>query len=94
VLALKKKKMIEQELNKIDGMKMILEQQKLSLEGNLFNLELFFNYKWIGAAFDQDIFSALSTADKAIKAQQKDITIEKFEDLKESMDVQFFSDFL
>ncbi len=50
--------MLEQEINKVDGMKMLLEQQKLSLEG---------------AAFDSDIFTALSTADKAIKEQQKEM---------------------
>ncbi len=35
VLALKKKKLLEQELNKIDGMKMLLEQQRMQLEGTL-----------------------------------------------------------
>lgn len=33
VLALKKRKLVEQEMNKIDGMKMLMEQQKLQLEG-------------------------------------------------------------
>lgn len=33
ILALKKKKLVEQEMHKIGGMKMLLEQQKLQLEG-------------------------------------------------------------
>jgi hypothetical protein len=33
ILALKKKKMNDQEMNKIDGMKLLLEQQKHQLEG-------------------------------------------------------------
>ena len=37
VLSLKKKKLLDQELNKIDGMKMLLEQQKVQLEGNRHN---------------------------------------------------------
>ena len=32
VLALKKHKLVEQELNKMDGMRMMLEQEKLALE--------------------------------------------------------------
>ena len=35
ILALKKKKLIDQELNKIDGMKMLMEQQRLQFEGIL-----------------------------------------------------------
>ena len=35
VLALKKRKLVDQEMNKIDGMKMLMEQQKLELEGTL-----------------------------------------------------------
>ena len=38
IMALKKKKLIEQEMNKIDGMKVLLEQQKLQLEGSVLGL--------------------------------------------------------
>lgn len=41
VLALKKKKLVEQEMNKIDGMKMLMEQQKLQLEGIIAILHTF-----------------------------------------------------
>eukprot|EP01022_Parablepharisma_sp_SALTPOND_P004858 TRINITY_DN121133_c0_g1_i1.p4 TRINITY_DN121133_c0_g1~~TRINITY_DN121133_c0_g1_i1.p4 ORF type:complete len:195 (-),score=51.12 TRINITY_DN121133_c0_g1_i1:2564-3148(-) len=71
ILALKKKKLAEQELNKIGGMKMLLEQQKLQLEGS---------------AFDGDIFATLKTAGAAITEVRKGIDVEQFEQLKEDIE--------
>lgn len=72
ILALKKRKLVEQEMNKIDGMKMLLEQQKLQLEG---------------AAFDGDIFGALKTAGEAITQVRAGVNIDEFEKLKEDIEV-------
>lgn len=41
LLAMKKKKLVDQEMNKIDGMKMLMEQQKYQLEGK-YAILLFF----------------------------------------------------
>ena len=71
ILALKKKKLVEQEINKISGMKMLMEQQKLQLEG---------------AAFDGDIFSTLKTAGEAISDVRKKVDIEQFEKMKEDVE--------
>ena len=54
-MALKKKKMNEQEMNKIDGMRMLLEQQKISIES---------------ASMDSDVFGALQTSNKALQGIQ------------------------
>ncbi len=71
ILALKKKKLVEQEINKIGGMKMLLEQQKLQLEG---------------ASFDGDIFATLKTAGSALTEVRKGIDVEQFEKLKEDIE--------
>ena len=73
VLALKKKKMIEGEYNKISGMKLMLEQQKVQIEATI---------------NDVDIFTALKKGNDAIKEIGKQVNIEKFEDLKDDLQEQ------
>jgi len=70
---LRKKKLYEQELVKIDGMKFMLEQQKLALEQ---------------ASQDADVFGTLKEADQAVKQASKGVSVEAFEDLKDAMDEQ------
>ncbi len=74
ILALKKKKLVDQEMNKIDGMKMLLEQQKLQLEG---------------ASFDGDIFVALKGAGEAITQVRAGVNIDEFEKMKEDIEVTY-----
>ncbi len=38
---MKKKKMVEKEISKLEGMQMMLEQQKLQLESNMNNKHVF-----------------------------------------------------
>ena len=73
LFALRKKKLYEQELTKIDGMKFMLEQQKLALEQ---------------AAVDHDVFGTLKASDAAIKEASIGVSADAFEELKDSMDEQ------
>lgn len=60
---MKKMKMLEQEINKCEGMRILLEQQRISLEGNCHD-------NISGAQQNVDIFDTLTGADKAIKQVQ------------------------
>lgn len=73
ILALKKKKMLEGEFNKISGMKLMLEQQRVQIEATI---------------NDADIFTALKKGNEAITAVGKEINIENFEDLREDLQEQ------
>ena len=76
VLALKKKKMYDQEINKLGGMRILMEQQKMAIESSMTN---------------QDIFSALSEGATQIESLQNQAGIEKFEDLKDKIEEQMQS---
>lgn len=73
ILALKKKKMFEGEFNKISGMKLMLEQQKVQIEATI---------------NDADIFTALKKGNDAINAVGKQVNIDSFQDLKEDLEEQ------
>ena len=73
VLALKKKKMIEGEYNKISGMKLMLEQQKVQIEATINDVE---------------IFTALKEGNDAIRNIGRQVNIENFEDLREDLQEQ------
>ena len=71
VLCLKKRKLVDQEMNKIGGMKMLMEQQKAQLES---------------ASFDGDIFATLKTAGEALTVVRQGVNVEQFEKLKEDIE--------
>ena len=73
ILSLKKKKMMEGEFNKISGMKLMLEQQKVQIEASI---------------NDVDIFKALKQGNDAIKDVNKDVNIDSFQDLKDELEEQ------
>lgn len=73
ILALKKKKMLEGEYNKISGMKLMLEQQKVQIEATI---------------NDADIFGALKKGNEAINAVGQQVNIESFQDLREDLEEQ------
>lgn len=65
-LLLKKKKMIEKEISKLEGMQMMLEQQKLQLESTQNNTH---------------VFQTMNEATKAAEKLQKESNIDQFEDI-------------
>jgi charged multivesicular body protein 4 len=69
VQCMKRKKMYEKENDKYDGMIMMMEQQKITLESMNLN---------------QDVFAALKEATDVVKNNTK-VDIEKFEDLKDDI---------
>ena len=73
ILALKKKKMLEGEFNKIAGMRLMLEQQKVQVDA---------------AGNDIDIFKALKEGNEFIKENIKSVNINSFEDLKDQLEDQ------
>eukprot|EP00826_Nyctotherus_ovalis_P036303 TRINITY_DN3206_c0_g1_i6.p2 TRINITY_DN3206_c0_g1~~TRINITY_DN3206_c0_g1_i6.p2 ORF type:complete len:214 (+),score=89.77 TRINITY_DN3206_c0_g1_i6:154-795(+) len=73
ILALKKKKMFEGEYNKISGMKLMLEQQKVQIEATI---------------NDADIFTALKKGNEAINAVSQQVNIDSFQDLKDDLEEQ------
>eukprot|EP00826_Nyctotherus_ovalis_P011445 TRINITY_DN12983_c0_g7_i1.p2 TRINITY_DN12983_c0_g7~~TRINITY_DN12983_c0_g7_i1.p2 ORF type:complete len:214 (-),score=100.01 TRINITY_DN12983_c0_g7_i1:4-645(-) len=73
ILALKKKKMFEGEFNKISGMKLMLEQQKVQIEASI---------------NDADIFTALKKGNEAINTVNKEVNIDNFQELKDDLEEQ------
>eukprot|EP00826_Nyctotherus_ovalis_P038315 TRINITY_DN3583_c0_g1_i9.p1 TRINITY_DN3583_c0_g1~~TRINITY_DN3583_c0_g1_i9.p1 ORF type:complete len:171 (-),score=74.48 TRINITY_DN3583_c0_g1_i9:169-681(-) len=67
ILALKKKKMFEGEFNKISGMRLMLEQQKIQLEASV---------------SEGDIFNALKAGNVVIAQLSQKADVEDFENLK------------
>lgn len=65
-LLLKKKKMIEKEISKLEGMQMMLEQQKLQLESTQNNA---------------NVFTTMKHATQAAEKLQKQSDIDQFEDI-------------
>ncbi len=71
--SLKQAKMQEKELGKLDGMKILLEQQKMAIESSV---------------FDQNVFQGLSEGQKAVENLTKQTNIEQFEDLRDKIEDQ------
>ena len=70
---MQKKKMLEKQAAKLDGQMILLEQQKMMIEQSL---------------GDASVFSALSDASKATEQLNKQLDIDKLEDIKEKLDDQ------
>ena len=73
IFALRKKKLYEQELGKLDGMKFMLEQQKMALESS---------------SIDESVFRELKNSNDIVKEQSKKVSVEALEELKDSMEEQ------
>ena len=73
VTALKTSKMKDAEMVKLEGMKLMIEQNKMQIES---------------AAMDSEVFSALKTSNDVIKQQNAAASIEAFDDLKADMEEQ------
>ena len=70
IIALKKSKMKAGEIAKLEGQQLIIEQQKIALEG---------------AKFDGGVMNALSTGTSALKQVQAEVNIDKLDDLKDDL---------
>ena len=73
VMALKKKKMYEKELAKLDGMKILMENEKMAIESSVFN---------------KDVFKGLQEGHQAVKQLQKQANMDEFEKLKDEIEEQ------
>ena len=71
LFALKRKKMLERELAKLDGQMALLESQRLMLETTV---------------SDQSVFQVLSHAQVAVENLTAKLTIEDLEDIKDKME--------
>lgn len=71
--AMKSMKMHEKELNKIDGMKILLEQQKFMLESS---------------QFDGMVIDGMQTGATALEQLQKKLDIDAFDKIKDDIDDQ------
>lgn len=70
MFCLKRKKMYEKEIDKLSGMRMNLEQQMMALES---------------ASINADAFSAMSAGSKAMQSLQKQVNIERVEDITDDI---------
>ena len=86
-LLMKRKKMYEKEISKLEGMSMFLEQQKLNMESNMNN---------------KNVFDTMKHAGEQIEKLQDEGNIEQFDEIvekhREQQDKQdeitdFFKDF-
>lgn len=73
VMCLKRKKMYESEIAKLDGARINLEQQIFAIEG---------------ASMNKNIFDSMRTGHQAMKAMHQGITIEEVDKLKDDMEEQ------
>ena len=73
VLALKKRNMMEKELNKLGGMKLMVEQEKIQVEASINNV---------------DIFKALKQGNSIIKSSKHEANLEGFQDLRDEIEEQ------
>eukprot|EP00347_Sterkiella_histriomuscorum_P009781 403339917 len=73
IFALKRKKMLEGELGKLDGQMIMLEQQRLMIETSM---------------VDTQVFQALNEGSRTIEAQSKMTNIDDMEELKERLEEQ------
>lgn len=71
--ALKQAKMKEKEVAKLDGMKILMDQQVMMIESSI---------------FDKDVMSGLSEGQKAVEQLSKQTDVEQFEDLRDKIEDQ------
>ena len=67
-MCMKKKKMYEAEISKMEGMNMMLEKQKMAMESNMNNA---------------NVFDAMKNASSTIDQMQKNSNIDQFDELRE-----------
>ena len=68
IMLMKKKKMYEAEISKLDGMRLMMEQQKLNMESQMNN---------------KNVFDTMAEGTKTIEELQKEANIDKFDDIRE-----------
>eukprot|EP00345_Euplotes_harpa_P004555 CAMPEP_0168333386 /NCGR_PEP_ID=MMETSP0213-20121227/9581_1 /TAXON_ID=151035 /ORGANISM="Euplotes harpa, Strain FSP1.4" /LENGTH=158 /DNA_ID=CAMNT_0008337709 /DNA_START=27 /DNA_END=503 /DNA_ORIENTATION=+ len=68
IMLMKKKKMYEAEIMKLDGMRLMMEQQKLNMESQLNN---------------KNVFDTMSEGAKTIEQLAKEADIDKFDEIRE-----------
>ena len=69
-MALKKMKMFEKELQKLDGQAIMLEQQKMMIEST---------------TFDQDVIAGMKTGATTMKQMNDQMQVEELEELKDDL---------
>ena len=72
-MCMKKKKMYEAEISKMEGMNMMLEKQKMAMESNMNNA---------------NVFDAMQNASSTIDQMQKNSNIDQFDELREKHEEQ------
>mgnify|MGYP001953844497 FL=1 len=65
---MKKKKMFEAEISKLDGMRLMMEQQKLNMESQMNN---------------KNVFDTMAEGTKTIQELQKEADIDKFDEIRD-----------
>lgn len=68
IMLMKKKKMFEAEITKLDGMRLMMEQQKLNMESQINN---------------KNVFDTMSEGTKAVQELAKEADIDKFDEIRE-----------
>ena len=68
IMLMKKKKMFEAEISKLDGMRLMMEQQKLNMESQMNN---------------KNVFDTMAEGTKTIQELQKEADIDKFDEIRD-----------
>ena len=68
IMLMKKKKMFEAEIMKLDGMRLMMEQQKLNMESQINN---------------KNVFDTMAEGTKAVQELAKEADIDKFDEIRE-----------
>ena len=68
IMLMKKKKMFEAEISKLDGMRLMMEQQKLNMESQMNN---------------KNVFETMQEGTKTIERLAREADIDKFDDIRE-----------
>ena len=68
ILLMKKKKMYEAEISKMDGMRLMMEQQKLNMESQMSN---------------KNVFDVMAEGTRTIEQLAKEADIDKFDEIRE-----------
>mmetsp|Transcript_8549 Transcript_8549/g.9696 ORF Transcript_8549/g.9696 Transcript_8549/m.9696 type:complete len:160 (+) Transcript_8549:14-493(+) len=68
IMLMKKKKMFEAEISKLDGMRLMMEQQKLNMESQMNN---------------KNVFDVMAEGNKAVEEMAKEADIDKFDEIRE-----------
>lgn len=68
IMLMKKKKMFEAEISKLDGMRLMMEQQKLNMESQMNN---------------KNVFDVMAEGNRAVEELAKEADIDKFDEIRE-----------